>query len=700
MTTLEFWTQTPLAKALGWALLHSLWEGAAIAVLLAAGLCAVRSPRARYGAACLALLSVFAAFLITLGNLWPATGGPGARHVFDLSRLPAIDLTAPDTAAPQAFRAADLLPWLAPFWMLGVLVFHLRALAGWIAARRLRGSGVCCAATQWSERLERLAARVRVSRPVILFESSLADAPLVIGYLRPVILMPVGLLAGLPVAHVEAILAHELAHIRRQDYLVNLLQTFVEGLLFYHPAVWWISHSIRVERENCCDDLAVAISGDAREYAAALAALEQNRWTARELALAATGGNLVKRIRRLLVKPERTRVGLAPLASAIALLIATAAGLAAWQTTPAAVPQRSATSAASLPATPVVAAVDAQAPVNDVPARPVRKPARAIETARVSEPMEQTQDPAQSQIQTQYNEALRKLAALANKQQTRETKQAFEASPYGKWLTQDVPYIITDQERAAYKALATDAERDSFIEQFWQRRDPTPGTAENEFKEEHYRRIAYANEHFATTNVPSLAGWKTDRGRIYITFGPPDEIEDHSSGGFYKRPAEEGGGETTTVPFQQWRYRYIESVGNNIVIEFVDPTYTHEFRMTKDPAEKDALRFVVPVPGGLSFISVGGDPQVTVEVGVGGWVMVRVAANGIAGKWDYTLAVTSDSKSVANARDAVKLGASSAGERFESDHGFKLSAGSYTVSVSVKDPTGATQVKSVNFYVN
>jgi GWxTD domain-containing protein len=161
-------------------------------------------------------------------------------------------------------------------------------------------------------------------------------------------------------------------------------------------------------------------------------------------------------------------------------------------------------------------------------------------------------------------------------------------TPYRKWLSEDVSYIISDEERAAFKRLQTDEEREQFIESFWLRRDPTPDTIENEFKEEHYRRIAYANEHYAS----GIPGWKTDRGRIYITYGPPDEIEDHSSGGMYERPPEEGGGSTSTFPFQQWRYRYIEGIGNNIIIEFVDPTMSGEFRMTSDPSEKDALLYV------------------------------------------------------------------------------------------------------------
>jgi GWxTD domain-containing protein len=161
-------------------------------------------------------------------------------------------------------------------------------------------------------------------------------------------------------------------------------------------------------------------------------------------------------------------------------------------------------------------------------------------------------------------------------------------SPYTKWLNEEAVYIISDGERRAFRQLTTDAEREKFIEQFWLRRDPTPDTVENEYREEHYRRIAYANENFAS-GVP---GWKTDRGMIYIKFGPPDEREEHRSGGAYKRPIEEGGGETTTFPFEKWRYRYIEGVGKDVNIEFVDTTMKGEFHMTTDPAEKDALLYV------------------------------------------------------------------------------------------------------------
>jgi len=193
-----------------------------------------------------------------------------------------------------------------------------------------------------------------------------------------------------------------------------------------------------------------------------------------------------------------------------------------------------------------------------------------------------------SNTDTQGRDTIAKpLSEKEKKKREAKLRKELE-TPYKKWLNEDVIYIITDEERQAFKRLQTDEEREQFIEQFWLRRDPTPDTVENEFKEEHYRRIAYSNERFAS----GIPGWKTDRGRIYIMYGPPDEIESHPSGGSYERPMEEGGGETSTYPFEQWRYRYLDGIGNNIIIEFVDPTMSGEYRMTMDPSEKDALLYV------------------------------------------------------------------------------------------------------------
>jgi len=161
---------------------------------------------------------------------------------------------------------------------------------------------------------------------------------------------------------------------------------------------------------------------------------------------------------------------------------------------------------------------------------------------------------------------------------------------YKTWLNQDVAWIISDEETKAFKTLSNDEERDAFIEQFWLRRNPNPDSPENEFREEHYRRIAYANEHFAA----GKPGWKTDRGHIYISFGKPDSIESHPSGGSYQRPMEEGGGETSTFPFETWHYRYLEGVGENIDLEFVDTCQCGDYHFTIDRGEKDAL---LHVPG-------------------------------------------------------------------------------------------------------
>lgn len=161
---------------------------------------------------------------------------------------------------------------------------------------------------------------------------------------------------------------------------------------------------------------------------------------------------------------------------------------------------------------------------------------------------------------------------------------------YKDWLEKDVTYVITDEERKAFKKLATDDERERFIEEFWRRRDPDPDTDENEFKEEYYERIAYANEHFAS----GIPGWKSDRGRIWIVYGKPDERETHPMGGNYDRPSYEGGGNTSTYPFEVWFYRYLAGVGSGVEIEFVDPTGTGEYRIARNPNEKDAL---LTVPG-------------------------------------------------------------------------------------------------------
>ena len=188
------------------------------------------------------------------------------------------------------------------------------------------------------------------------------------------------------------------------------------------------------------------------------------------------------------------------------------------------------------------------------------------------------------------NDEVDPLKRAPSEKQKKQQKKALKVEltkQYRKWLDEDVAWIISDEERAAFKQLSNDEERDQFIEAFWQRRDPTPDTEENEYKEEHYQRIAYANEHFAA----GIPGWKSDRGRIYIMYGKADEVESHPSGGTYQRPMEEGGGETSTFPFEQWRYRYLEGIGQEVIIEFVDTCMCGDYHMTMDRSEKDALLY-------------------------------------------------------------------------------------------------------------
>ncbi|MGD1021875.1 MAG: GWxTD domain-containing protein [Candidatus Sulfotelmatobacter sp.] len=216
---------------------------------------------------------------------------------------------------------------------------------------------------------------------------------------------------------------------------------------------------------------------------------------------------------------------------------------------------------------------------SDKPATPSQPPAGTQSApAAATDPQAQPADDADP------------LKRRPNEKQKKAQKRALNielSKTYKKWLNEDVVWIITDQERAAFKQLSNDEERDNFIEAFWQRRDPTPDTEENEYKEEHYRRIAYSNEHFAA----GIPGWKTDRGRIYIMYGPADEVDSHPSGGSYQRPMEEGGGETSTFPFEDWRYRYLEGIGQEVIIEFVDTCMCGDYHMTLDRSEKDALKY-------------------------------------------------------------------------------------------------------------
>jgi beta-lactamase regulating signal transducer with metallopeptidase domain len=361
----------PAAQALGWALVHFIWQGALVVAVTAPILLLLRRSAAdvRYVVATIALSIMATMPIVTAVQVWQgesfrlnkpsATVEPSA-YVAPSSAGPVVSASLPVTTALATTMPVILEPWLSVLvavWFCGVLALTLRLASGWVWVQRMKTRGTMPVSDALGAIAARLARRLHIARRVRLFESAHVDVPTVIGWMKPVVLLPASALSGLTLTQLEAILAHELAHIRRHDYLVNLLQTLVETLLFYHPAVWWLSHQIRAERENCCDDLAVALCGDRLSYARALADLEDLRASGGQLVMAASGGSLLQRVRRLLGAP--THAGHAPgwLAGSAAILLtlgfmAGASGRGALEAQDTALPK---------PTTPVVVELSAAA---------------------------------------------------------------------------------------------------------------------------------------------------------------------------------------------------------------------------------------------------------------------------------------------------------------------------------------------------
>jgi beta-lactamase regulating signal transducer with metallopeptidase domain/beta-lactamase class D len=344
-------------QTVGWGLLHSLWQGALIASLLRFLLIAMQrsSANARYLAALAALFLMLAAPILTAWR----TGGtsillPGnaitsstdvnqteeqlpqdAASIWGADRATSGNLQTRQLDTPSYMKRLELwanktlpsvLPWFVLLWIGGVTLHAARLFGGWLAVLSLKRKYVITASQEWQQVLARLAGAVGVNRTVVLLQSAVVEVPTVIGWLRPVILVPAGAMMGFNPRQLEALLAHELAHVRRFDYLVNLFQSIAETLLFYHPLAWWVSKTIRAEREQACDDLAVAATGDALGYARALVEAEVLRCGAAparsaELAMAVTGGSLSQRIRRLVAAPDRTYPSPSMALAALAVLM-------------------------------------------------------------------------------------------------------------------------------------------------------------------------------------------------------------------------------------------------------------------------------------------------------------------------------------------------------------------------------------------
>ena len=350
---------TPWLETAGWTLIHFVWQGCAIAAVTAAALRLAerRSASVRYVIACAGLTLMMAAPIVTARLLQdvargfsratidarPISGDAYARLKARATNARATNARATDAratdadATPVASRQASfdrIVPGITIVWLAGVLLLLARMTGGWWRVRRLHRAAMASTSSRWQTACRRLAYRLGLPAAAHVVESTLVDVPTVVGWLRPAILLPVAALAALSPAQVEAILAHELAHIRRHDYAVNVLQTIAETLLFYHPAVWWLSHRIRAEREHCCDDVAIDLCGDAIAYARALAELETWRTAPATMAMAATGGSLLDRVRRILQVPMADEPRSPSWAVTLALTLLLTAGAGSIQQLP------------------------------------------------------------------------------------------------------------------------------------------------------------------------------------------------------------------------------------------------------------------------------------------------------------------------------------------------------------------------------
>ncbi|MCL4796650.1 MAG: GWxTD domain-containing protein [Bryobacteraceae bacterium] len=529
-------------NAWGWALIHFLWQGAVIGLALAVVLRAWRAkgPEFRYAAACAALGAMALAPVATALVLAGAGAGNAAVWVNDKgSRTAEALLALPE---PGASLPMD---WLVALWASGAALLLLRACGGWYVARRRTLTGI-----PLDYPLSRLMERMEMTGVVELMESAAARTPQVFGWLRPVIVVPAATLARLSPAEFEAVLAHELAHIRRRDYLVNLVQTVVESVLFYHPAVWWVSRRIREERELCCDDWAVRVCGDRVAYSKALMKVEEETPM---LAMAASATGLKARIARLLgVESDvkwRWSAPMAPVAAAVlALMLMGGPWWAmAWQAAPPPPPPL-APAALDPPAPPPAppADVDQEQPPPAPPAPPPPPPRldEGVLTEDVRRDVERTLAELRQnkgKIQEELRRAVEQLRSELSKLDTEAAKSALERAVRD---LQRQEIHLESQEAMVMQALQRAVERSRQVS------DDLEGR-----RRERARRIELANEKFSKAGV---SGAETDRGRLYIRLGPPDEIE--------SRPG-------PPDPFEIWRYHDFGGTGGTMAFRFEGPDY-------------------------------------------------------------------------------------------------------------------------------
>jgi GWxTD domain-containing protein len=375
---------------------------------------------------------------------------------------------------------------------------------------------------------------IRISQPVDrprVRESASISVPMTVGQIAPTIILPMGWREWDSVK-LQAVIAHEEAHIRRADWAIGVMARINCCVFWFHPLAWWLKRELALLAEYACDDSVLAQMGDRQQYAQALLEIAcamksaHGRFMGEAISMAKET-NVEKRMEQIL---DETRA------------IPAAFGRRGW----------AALLVCILPVGYFASAVQL------APAQ-TKIPSTAVEPSRVPDPIPQAK-----------KHPVRIVAQARPVVPPPILTSPPSASPYQKWLDEEVVYCISTDERRAFNRLTTDEERQQFITQFWLRRDPTPGTEENEFKEELYRRIAFTNDHFSA----AIPGWKTDRGEIYIKYGPPDGLDAH-------------GATPTTYPYETWTYRYLEGMGTDVGLEFVDPTMTGRYHLTRDPTEKN-----------------------------------------------------------------------------------------------------------------
>lgn len=540
---------------LGFTLLHFCWQAAAVALAYVVSrallsLAGGSTPERLHRAAAISLIAIFVLPVATFALLFEAAAISTLAPLPVLAPIPAIIAGA---GSPEPAGSVPWTLWLVSIWLTGVALLSLRLAVGLRQWQRIRGSALRLDDSE-SQPVRALARRLHLTGTFEIRVSREVASPLVTGLFRYTLLLPVTFFSGLSAAQADAILAHELAHMHRRDGILNLLQAIAETLFFFHPAVWWLSAELRRQREMACDEMAASLIGNRTTYAEALLALEELRPAHPRFALAARSGSLEERVRRVLEADTRPQRDPLILRTILLLGIAVLAGSlwaasASFQSAPPAPepPPAPAPPPARAPSpTPRARAVPpapAEAPAPVAPPAPADAPAPA-KLAQSAPPAPQPPAPRPGGYSAPLSQAERQ-------QRLEALRQELKDGAYKRWVLEDAAYIIRDEELTAYQRLTTDAEREFFIQQFWARRDPTPGTEANEAKEEHYRRISYANGRFGVGDTP---GWRTDRGRLYIQYGPPDEIEARPNDG------PEG--------YQRWFYREIKGVGQNVSFEF------------------------------------------------------------------------------------------------------------------------------------